>query len=298
MEWIILICMEILKRNCPNCGLEKIYKTKSSFNLACKNNSKCRKCAAKDSGFLDRYATSNNSGENNPFFGKKHSPESKDKISKSDRSYCKTKKFKEKMKEVVTRGEKHHMHNSSHKEHWLKKYGNTKTEELELKRRKNISKKLSGSLNPMFGKPAPKGSGCGWKGWYKNWFFRSLRELSYVIKVIEINNWKWTTAEKRKLAIPYFDFFGNLKNYFADFLINEKTLVEIKPAKLHNAPLVEIKKNAALHFCKNLGFEYQIIDPKILSNKEINELYESKSIRFTEKYDTKYQQYRKENNNS
>ncbi|MBR4316812.1 MAG: hypothetical protein IKP65_07630 [Alphaproteobacteria bacterium] len=44
---------------------------------------------------------------------------------------------------------------------------------IELK--KKYSEKSKGKNNPMYGKPAPKGSGNGVSGWYKGWFFRSLR---------------------------------------------------------------------------------------------------------------------------
>jgi hypothetical protein len=36
-----------MKRNCPGCGIEKIYKSKGGFDQAIKNNSFCQKCANK-----------------------------------------------------------------------------------------------------------------------------------------------------------------------------------------------------------------------------------------------------------
>lgn len=71
------------------------------------------------------------------------------------------------------------------------------------KMKKNLSNKFSGSKNNMYGKPSPQGSGNGWSGWYKGWFFRSLLELSYMINVIEKNGWKWENAESKKYKIPY-----------------------------------------------------------------------------------------------
>ena len=56
----------------------------------------------------------------------------------------------------------------------------------------------------MFGRPTPQGSGNGWKGWYKGWFFRSLKELSYVVNVLEPNGDIWESAENIK--IPYVNY--------------------------------------------------------------------------------------------
>jgi hypothetical protein len=36
-----------MKRNCPNCGTEKIYKSKPGYDQAVKNNSLCQSCANK-----------------------------------------------------------------------------------------------------------------------------------------------------------------------------------------------------------------------------------------------------------
>ena len=47
-----------------------------------------------------------------------------------------------------------------------------------------MSASMSGEQNPMFGKQTPTGAGNGWSGWYKDWYFRSLGELSYVVNVL------------------------------------------------------------------------------------------------------------------
>ena len=57
---------------------------------------------------------------------------------------------------------------------------------------KEIKSKLGmfGPDNPQYGKPANYDSGAGWSGWYKNWYFRSIYELSFMINYIEKNNLK------------------------------------------------------------------------------------------------------------
>jgi hypothetical protein len=282
--------METYVRNCPKCGKEKTYSSVYTWKNACENNSVCRKCAAVNSGFLDRYATNKNSGESNPFYGKQHSEISRSKMATTDRSYTKTNEFKRKMREVVARGSKHHMFGSSHYKIWVYKYGQEKADELELKRRQKTSSKTAGSLNPMYGKPSPQGSGCGWSGWYKGWFFRSLRELSYVVNNLEPDAHQWASAEKKELMIEYLDFAGKVRNYFADFIVDEKKLVEVKPTKLHGSDAVKRKQAAAELFCSAHGLSYELVDSSPLSPEEIKSLHDTQKIIFTKKYEKLYQE--------
>ena len=75
-------------------------------------------------------------------------------------------------------GEKNHNFNGSwHGNHpSLHQKGKTLEEiyglEKSIKIRNKISLASSGENNHMFGKPSPQGSGNGWSGWYKSWFFK------------------------------------------------------------------------------------------------------------------------------
>jgi hypothetical protein len=62
--------------------------------------------------------------------------------------------------------------------------------------KKKMSDSISGEKNFWFGKPSPVGSGNGWSGWYKGWYFRSLLELSFMIKVIERFKFSWKSADR------------------------------------------------------------------------------------------------------
>lgn len=137
----------------------------------------------------------------------------------------------------------------------------------------------------MYGKPSPQGSGNGWSGWYKNWFFRSLRELSYMINVIEFQNLKWRSGETSDLKIPYVDWEGKNRVYTADFLVEEHDLIEVKPEKLKSSKTVRIKQEAAIIFCEEKGWEYKLIDPPVLSFNEIQNLYLTEQIKFTKRYE-------------
>jgi hypothetical protein len=139
--------------------------------------------------------------------------------------------------------------------------------------------------NPMYGKPAPKGSGIGWKGWYKGWFFRSLKELSYMINVIERGNHKWKSAESQDLSVRFINWEGHERTYRADFLIDDIELVEVKPKKLMNTPTNQAKRDAAIAFCATRGYRYVVEDAPIMTNDEITRLWQTKMIVFTKQYE-------------
>jgi hypothetical protein len=149
---------------------------------------------------------------------------------------------------------------------------------------------MSGEKNPMYGKPSPQGSGNGWSGWYKEWFFRSIRELSFMINVIERFNFEWVSAEKAGLKIPYIDYDNVERNYFADFLLNNKYLVEIKPRNLFNSPKILAKKQAAMSWCIERNLKYKLIDPILLEKNLIKEKYLNKEIIFTDRYQQLFEQ--------
>jgi hypothetical protein len=175
---------------------------------------------------------------------------------------------------------------------WLEKYGeeeaNKRMEDMAEKKRV----KSSGSKNPMFGKPSPMGSGYGWKGWYKGWYFRSLRELSYMINVIEKNNHKWEHAEERKYSINYTSYDGSERTYRADFIIDDTLMVEIKPKRLHSTPLVMLKKKAAEEFCKSRNMVYSIVDCDI-DIKSIFDLFQKGEIILESRYKDRFTEYMK-----
>lgn len=166
------------------------------------------------------------------------------------------------------------------------KYGKEKADEMK----KKLSNKFSGENNNMYNKPSPQGSGNGWSGWYNKWYFRSLRELSYMINVIEANNQKWESCENAKYAIPYL-YMNRKRNYFADFIIDSKYLIEIKPHRLINSKCILEKKYAAEKWCESNGLEYKIISDEefnLLTNEEIKNLHDTGKIVFIDKYEQKY----------
>jgi len=159
--------------------------------------------------------------------------------------------------------------------------------------KQNCSKNNKGEKNPMFGKPSPQGSGNGWSGWYKGWFFRSLKELSFMINVIERFKFKWDTCECKNLfKISYIDYNGINKNYFPDFILNDKYVVEIKPKHLWNSINVVNKKNAAELWCKEHGYKYKLIDiDKKINLQELNKLINIEEVNLIDRYKIKLKEY-------
>ena len=285
-------------RNCPECKTKLKYVKKQSFKVAMKRNSKCRSCSKKGSknpmyGKMtgDKNPMYGKIGSENPFYGKKHSKETIEKLRKSatERSKNLSKEHLRKITKILRENA-----NTLHPyKIWLKKYGKEEADKRESLRCKRLSKAMSGKGNPMYGKPAPLKSGNGWGGWYNDWYFRSLLELSYMVNYIEKNNLKWESAEKKKFKIPYIDFKGSDRNYFPDFFVEDKFLIECKPKSLFLSKINESKKIAAEQFCRDNGFVYQMIEPKKLDFHTINTMVENGQIIFNKNTVIKFRQYKK-----
>ena len=267
-------------KNCPVCGNEQHYNHRTSFWKAKKDNRICSRCSAikrnksyteEEKKIINKKISLSTSGEKNGFFGKKHTDDAKQKI-KSSR----------KLQTNLRKGPNNY-------QVWLAKYGKEEADRRFESWRSRVG--CHGENHPCYGKPSPHGSGNGWKGWYGNFFFRSLRELTYIVNVIEKDNLNWISAETKKMSIKYVDWDGTQRTYRADFLVDNKFLVEIKPLKLHNSPNVLLKKKAAEEFCKLNGYIYIIQDPGILDKNTLKELYKNKKICFEKRYEEKFKDY-------
>jgi hypothetical protein len=276
--------MKNFKRECPTCKIEIRYKSEGSYKNAIIKNSVCRSCASTG----DKNPMYGKTGDKNPFFNKKHSEETRSKQSKIKLGKKHSSNTIEKMK-LLFSGDNNPMAGKTIHSVWVKKYGVEIADEKLLLTKKKISDRNSGEGNPMYGKQSPTGSGNGWSGWYKDWYFRSLRELTYMIKVIERFNLKWETGESNKYKISYLDYKGNKRNYYPDFIICGKYIVESKPKKLWNSDGVKRKKEAAIKYCNENSFIYKLVDVGVLTNNEIKKLYENNLIKFLPRYENKFQ---------
>lgn len=267
--------MTNFKRNCPKCNCEITYKSKYSLINANKKNSKCKSCGLKEimtdevkKRMSERVKGENNPmfgkfGELNPFFGKKHTEETKKKIINGrDYSVYKTEEFRQKISKL-SKGNNNPMYGKSVYDVWVEKYGKEIADEKMIEYKKKQSLNNIGEKNAMYGKPAPINAGNGICGWYKGWFFRSLLELSYMIFVIERFNFDWESGESEKYKISY-SIDGKNKNYFPDFVLNKKYIIECKPKKLTQTITNKIKFEFAKKYCEENGFIFKTRDiPKI-----------------------------------
>ena len=279
--------MSLYHRDCPECGVIKSYSSKLSYQNALRKNTVCRKCAAVAGGFLNRDIN----GVNNPFYGKKHSEESKIKMSIGHKGAC-VSGARRKELSLLMSGEGNPMWQRSLFDVWESKYGKEHAQVLKTQWIQRMSASMSGEQNPMFGKQTPTGAGNGWSGWYKDWYFRSLGELSYVVNVLEPTNQHWVSAESTGIKILYIHWNGSKRTYIPDFLVNHDSLIECKPQKLHDSPLVQIKRQAAEQYCKNHGLTYQVVAPPKINTQWLIDAVDSELVKLLKPYELKLEDYR------
>jgi len=279
---------------CDSCGNEwDSYYYNYLKGLENYNKDLCRSCKQKYQIKIgirskDQYIKAGN-GYKNKYEGKKI----EDIIGK-ERGIKKRKDKSEQMK-----GSKNPMYGKNYQTYGIRKwvneiqkgnsyetiYGQEKSNNIK----ENLSNHFKGKKNPMYGKPSPIGSGNGWSGWYKGWYFRSLTELSFMINVIERFNFKWKSAENKKYKIKYLDYDSKERNYYPDFILNDKYLVEIKPKSLHTSDKNIRKKEAAIIFCNQNNLKYKLLDSiKKLTFLEIDKLLSNNDIKFIERYNEKF----------
>jgi hypothetical protein len=151
---------------------------------------------------------------------------------------------------------------------WEEKYGKKKS--IEMKEYASRNCKLIpkfGKDNHQFGKPAHKLSGTGVKGYYKDIFFRSLLEASFIHNLFQ-NNIEFENGELKKYAIVY-NFDDRKRTYYSDFVVGD-VLYEVKPKALINTRQNIAKADAAKIWCMKNNKQY-----KIITEEEINRLNES-----------------------
>ena len=177
-------------------------------------------------------------------------------------------------------GENNPMYGKSVKDVWVLKYGEEIAEEKEITRKQNISRSIKGDKNPMYGKPTPLKSGNGISGKYKDLHFRSLRELNFIL-ICERFGLNIRSAES--IRIPYIKYDKTNRTYSPDFIVNEKYMVELKPNRLINSPLVMIKTAAARNYCSTNNLIYKIIDIGVPPNYKLIELIDKSLLKFSER---------------
>lgn len=119
------------------------------------------------------------------------------------------------------------------------------------------------------------------KGWYKGWFFRSLKELSHVMHMETIGQ-SWETAEVPELSVEYTNVYGKTCKHYADFFVDKQFIIEIKPKAHQRSKTVKLKADAMRAFCDKKGYIYMMISPRKIDKKKLEELIEKNLVTFTD----------------
>jgi len=281
-------------RKCPSCSVDLIYHNIVSYKNATKRDSMCRSCSSKirsqkyPSLAIEKINDEIRNGERKSgFFGRNHTDSTIEKLKKADKVYTKKEEFRKNISNLSA-GEKNGMFGKSFYDVWVEKYGISVADEKLSVMKEKISKKTTGSNNPMYGTITPEGSGNGWSGWYNGWYFRSILELSYMINVIERFGLEWEGGEKREYRIKYIDSRSIERTYTPDFIISGKYMIEMKPKKLWGQIDVQLKAAAAKEFCESNSMIYKMTYCTKIDNQKIKELLEAGELIFIEKYKNKY----------
>lgn len=199
-----------------------------------------------------------NSGEGNPFFGKKHSNKTKELMSENHADF--TGENNPLVKWLNEDEKNREEYCQKMKEVW-KNPNNAKI--LSERNSKSVeSAILNGNHNPY--------SNC-LHGWYESKKFSTkfYYQSSYELKFLQFceSSSKITVLEKSKFVISYIDKNGKQRKYFPDFLANGKILVEIKPESMLGYNNNEEKIQFAKKYCSENGLEY-----KLLMEEELDDL--------------------------
>lgn len=163
---------------------------------------------------------------------------------------------------------------------WLAKHGKDEADRRNVKMKKKMSRSSRGAGNAMFGKPSPSQSSRGGTGWFRGCFFRSLRELAYMMQMDDAGS-QWISAED--ISIPYV-VAKTRRTYHPDFLVDGVKLIEIKPVRDMSYSMTKAKARAARRYCLNRGWTYHMVDP-VLDIDRIYREFIKGNVKFTVKYE-------------
>jgi hypothetical protein len=178
------------------------------------------------------------------------------------------------------RGKNNGMYGKSFYQVWLEKYGKEIADQKLKDFKLGCRERNSGKNNNMYGKSPGINAGKGYSGRYKGFFFRSLLELAYVVKILEKYKLTWQPAEGI-INISYVDQKGIERTYRPDFVINNKYLVEIKPKPLRALPINLLKFQAAELYSKQNNLIFKVTQVSGLSKLQLIQLYRLNDITFS-----------------
>lgn len=240
---------QFYKIRCDACGDESVYSKRQARGGSRKFCS--RSCINKNRKHSDEWKnemSSRLSGQNNPFWGKKHSDLIREKISVKVREGFEKWSAEQRhrwssMQSKRNAGENNPLYGRAH--------GADSRSRMSLARSKLIAE---GVVRPVRGL---KGSHFSHKSLHEE-KYDSFYELLYM-KILDNNSAVVSWTKKHSITIPY-EFDGN-RTYVPDFLVifsdGSTSLEEIKGYEISEK--LEAKIEAGRSFAKHLGTEYKII---------------------------------------
>ncbi|RJQ26427.1 hypothetical protein C4577_03685 [Candidatus Parcubacteria bacterium] len=295
-------------RKCPNpdnnenCKLLIGYKYENKMWDAEERQTFCKSCT-----FL---------GNRNPFFGKNHTEETKEAMSKIRIDLWESGVFD--TPEVRFNMSQSHIGNKStsgqelsiRRRFAIRKrmmgennhfYGKNHTHESRKKISKSREGKYFGENNPFYGRKhleetkelcregalKSKGSGHGISGKYNGLHFRSTCELLF-LKQNYTNT--MVSAEAKGFRCEYIDSTGKLRYHYPDF-VDGNVVYEIKPfgwERDSRCVDVPLKRKAAEKIITDKGFKYVFIEMKCISKSEVFALFAQGKIDLDTKWKKQY----------
>jgi hypothetical protein len=202
-----------------------------------------------------------NSGKGNPFFGKKQSIKSKKIMSDNHADFTGDKN------PLVKWLSKDPKNRESYKEIFKKSWNDRCLKDKNYKR--NFREKVSKAISKVYLEGFNPYTNCR-KGWFKSIKFNNKFYYcsSYEKRFLEYceSSENIRALQKLHFVIPYKDGREISRNYFPDFLVNDKIVVEIKPKSMLNHNNNQYKIEAGKKYCQENKYEYKLIMEKELEN--------------------------------
>jgi len=202
-----------------------------------------------------------NSGERNPFFGKTHTQKTRKKMSVNHADFTGDKNPLVKWLNKDPKNRRRYSQRLS--ESWKEKCKDPIQYEKLCKRNvQNVIKSmLNGNHHPY--------SNCE-TGWFVSnkfnlkLYYQSSYEKLF-LKFCESSN-KITALQKPNFVVSYIDSAGKDRNYFPDFVINQRVVIEIKPQSLLSVGNNKLKIDNGRKYCNDNGYKYMVVTEKELKN--------------------------------
>ena len=201
------------------------------------------------------------SNEKNPFYGKKHSDITKEKMSQNHADFNGNKNPLVKWLDRDPKNKE--KYSSILKESRAKKWSNEEYRKIHSERlSKQVSKLYLNGFNPY--------TNCK-HGWFESKKFSTkfYFQSSYEQKFLEFceTSPKISSLQRVPFVIPYKDNGGIERNYCADFFVNRNVVIEIKPKTMLGYNNNVLKIEFGKKYCKENGYEY-----KLLMESELDDL--------------------------